>query len=291
MERTNSSSVVAIAASILIAVAVCCAVGQNGTTVGSVPVFWLCGLLAFLINWLAFIPANLAKTERYYDLVGSLTYLSIIGVAVIFTAELDTRSMLAAVMVTVWALRLGTFLFLRISKDGHDDRFDEIKVHAVRFLSVWTIQGLWALLTAACALAIITSASKVTLEWVGKLGVFVWCFGFLIEVVADAQKRAFKGNPENSGRFISTGLWSWSQHPNYFGEIILWLGMAIMALPVLNDWQWVALISPVFVYLLLTRVSGIPMLAAKAEKRWGSETEYQQYVSSTSKLIPRPPTH
>jgi len=203
MERTNSSSVVAIAASILIAVAVCFAVGQNGTTVGSVPVFWLCGLLAFLINWLAFIPANLAKTERYYDLVGSLTYLSIIGVAVIFTAELDTRSMLAAVMVTVWALRLGTFLFLRISKDGHDDRFDEIKVHAVRFLSAWTIQALWALLTAACALAIITSANKVTLEWVGKLGVIVWCFGFLIEVVADAQKRAFKGNPENSGRLVS----------------------------------------------------------------------------------------
>ncbi len=290
MQRSNTSIIVTILVCVLIAGGVCLAGGSQGARIGPIPVFALCGLLAFLVNWLAFIPANQAKSERYYDLVGSLTYLSIIALAVMLASSLDTRSILAALMVVVWALRLGTFLFMRISKDGHDDRFDDIKVHPLRFLSAWTMQALWALLTAACALAIITSNNKVPLEWLGKIGIAIWLLGFLIEVIADAQKRAFKRNPKNKGRFISSGLWSWSRHPNYFGEIVLWCGMAIMAMPILSGWQWVTLISPIFVFLLLTRVSGIPLLAAKAQQRWGHDLEFQRYLSSTSTLIPRPPS-
>lgn len=103
------------------------------------------------------------------------------------------------------------------------------------------------------------------------IGFLIWVFGFAFEVIANSQKRKFSADPQNKGRFIQTGLWSRSRHPNYFGEIMLWLGIAIIALPVLQGWQWVALISPVFVTLLLTRVSGVPMLEKKADTKWGGQ--------------------
>ncbi len=263
--------------------------GDNGARYQNVPIFLICGAWAFLINWIAFIPSNAAQTEKYYDLVGSLTYLSVIGLAVTLTPELSTRAKLAAILVAVWALRLGTFLFVRINQDGHDDRFDEIKTNPSRFFIAWTIQGLWALVTAACAIAIITGGNAKPLGIIGMFGLGVWALGFIIEVIADAQKRAFRKDPANKGKFINTGLWSWSRHPNYFGEITLWLGMAILAVPVLSGLQWVTLISPVFVFLLLTRLSGIPTLAKKSKQRWGDDPDYQAYLANTSLLFPLPP--
>jgi len=263
--------------------------GDNGAQYRNIPVFVICGAWAFLINWIAFIPSNAAQTEKFYDLVGSLTYLSLIGLAVTLTPELSSRAKLAALMVVAWALRLGTFLFIRINQDGHDDRFDEIKTNPSRFFIAWTIQGLWALMTAACALAIITGENNKPIAFIGFLGLGVWAFGFVIEIMADAQKRAFRRMPSNQGKFITTGLWSWSRHPNYFGEMTLWLGMAILAIPVLSGFQWVTLISPVFVFLLLTKVSGIPTLAKKSKQRWGDDPEYQAYLANTSLLIPLPP--
>ena len=115
----------------------------------------------------------------------------------------------------------------------------------------------------------------------------LWAFGFAIEVVADAQKNRFNANPEIKGKFISTGLWSRSRHPNYFGEIVLWVGVTIIALPVLQGWQWIAIISPIFVTLLLTRVSGIPLLEKKADQKWGGQEEYEEYKEKTPVLIPR----
>jgi steroid 5-alpha reductase family enzyme len=119
------------------------------------------------------------------------------------------------------------------------------------------------------------------------LGVIVWLIGFAIEVVADTQKRRFRADPANAGRFISTGLWSRSRHPNYFGEILLWSGVALMAVPTLSGWRWVVLISPVFVWLLLTRVSGVPLLEARAAARFGDDLAYGAYVKHTPVLVPR----
>ncbi|MGB9358746.1 MAG: DUF1295 domain-containing protein [Acidimicrobiia bacterium] len=289
MTPETRRSVIGIAVAILIGALVALAGSDGSTTIGWMPVFALCALLAYAINWLVFIPSNQKKTEHYFDLTGSATYLAVTVVALLLSADLDARAVIAAAMVAIWALRLGSFLFRRVRRDGRDGRFDEIKVDPLRFFMTWTLQGLWVLLTVAAALAIITSLERKDIGWVAIVGIAIWTAGFVIEVVADRQKSTFKQDPANTGRFITTGLWSWSRHPNYFGEIVLWIGMAIMAVPILSGWRWGVLISPVFVILLLTRVSGIPMLETRAEKRWGDDEEFRAYTRDTSVLIPRPP--
>jgi len=246
--------------------------------------------LAFLIQWVVFIPSYVFQTEKYFDITGSLTYLTVTGVALCYSrysVELDARTMLLAALVILWAVRLGTFLFSRIQKAGKDDRFDEIKPDFFRFLNVWTIQGLWITFTAAAALAAITTTVRKDLDAFAIVGALVWVIGFGIEVTADAQKARFNAIPANKGRFIQSGLWSRSRHPNYFGEIVLWIGIAIIAMPVLQGWQWVAMISPLFVTLLLTRVSGVPLLEKKADQKWGGQAEYEAYKKNTPVLIPR----
>ncbi len=279
----------AIVISTLIGLGVAWAGGQGGVMMGSVSLFFACGVLAFVVNWVAYVPANIFKTEKYYDITGTLTYLSVTAYAVVMADTLDLRAQIVAVLVAVWAVRLGSFLFARIVKDGHDRRFDKIKTNPIRFFMTWTLQGLWVVLTAACALAIITSTKRVPLDVFAYTGLAIWGLGFAFEAIADHQKKVFKNNPENKGKFISTGLWAWSRHPNYFGEIALWTGIAVMAAPVLSGWQWVSLVSPVFVTVLLTKVSGLPMLEARADKEWGDDADYQAYRQNTPVLVPRPP--
>ncbi len=290
MNAETRRSVIGIVVSVVIGALVALAGSDGSTTVGWLAVFGLGALLAYVINWAMFIPSNLAKTEHYFDLTGSATYLAVTAVALGLSDDLDARAVIAAAMVAVWALRLGSFLFRRVRRDGRDGRFDEIKIDPLRFFMTWTLQGLWVLLTIAAALAIITSVERQSIGWIAIVGIVVWILGFAIEALADRQKSVFKQDPSNTGRFITTGLWSWSRHPNYFGEIVLWTGIAIMAVPILSGWRWIVLISPVFVALLLTRVSGIPMLEARAEERWGDDEEFRAYTRRTSVLIPRPPS-
>ena len=288
-ERSNTQVLAAIAIAVVIGAVVSWAGSDGGDRVNALPVFALCGALAFIVNWLAFIPSALHQTEHYYDLVGGITYVSVTLFAVALSGDLDLRASLVAAMVLFWSLRLATFLFRRISRDGKDSRFDNIKNRPLRFFMAWTIQGLWVLLTAAAALAVITGGVREPLGAVGILGIVVWSIGILIEIIADRQKSAFREDPDNKGKFIKVGLWAWSRHPNYFGEIVLWTGMAIIAVPVLQGWQWATLISPVFVTFLLTRVSGIPLLEEKADERWGGQDDYEAYKRRTPVLIPKPP--
>lgn len=274
---------------IAIGALVALALSDGADQVGGIAVPMIAAAVAYTVNWLVYIPSAAAQNEQFYDLTGSLTYLSTTAVVLITSADLDARSIVVAVLVAVWAVRLGTFLFARVRTAGKDGRFDEIKVDPVRFLLAWTLQGLWVLFTLAAVIAIVSGGERRSFGAFAIVGLVVWTIGFAIEVIADRQKSAFNADPANDGRFITTGLWSWSRHPNYFGEIVLWTGIGIMALPVLEGWRWVALVSPVFVTVLLTRISGVPMLERRGLKRWGDDPEYQRYVASTSVLIPRPP--
>jgi steroid 5-alpha reductase family enzyme len=287
MKKTDRNSLVAFPILILMGLGVAWAGSQGGSALIGIPLFALSVGLAFLIQWLVFIPAYLRQTERFYDLTGSITYISVTTLAVFFSRGVDARAILLWVLVVIWAVRLGAFLFRRIQKRGKDDRFDEIKPSFMRFLNVWTIQGLWVTFTVAAALVAITTANRKELDWFAVIGFLVWVLGFGLEVVADSQKSRFSAIPDNQGKFIQTGLWSRSRHPNYLGEIILWIGVAVIALPVLQGSQWLAIISPVFVALLITRVSGIPLLEKKADGKWGGQDDYEAYKKSTPVLIPR----
>ncbi len=260
---------------------------HHGLSFNGLPIFALCVGLAFLINWIAFIPAFRMQSEKFYDFTGSLTYITVTVIALLLSGKSDLRSMILTALVMIWAVRLGTFLLRRVQKAGKDDRFDSIKPDFYRFLNAWTIQALWVTLTAAPAFIAISSAKVVEVGPLAIAGLIIWLLGFGVEVVADQQKSQFRKNPTNKEKFISTGLWSRSRHPNYFGEIVLWVGVTIIAIPVLQGWQWVALISPLFVFLLLTRVSGVPMLEAKADKKWGGQDDYETYKANTPVLIPK----
>lgn len=281
---------IAIVLVLAVGAGVAAAGSQGGVSAFGVPLFALGVILAFVIQWVAFIPAFLLKTEKFYDLTGSITYLSVIAAALFLNPAVDSRGWLLAGMVAVWAVRLGTFLFRRILAAGEDRRFREAKKSFARFLLYWTMQGLWVTFSLAAALASITAETKVELDIFALVGFVVWLLGFGIEVAADQQKSKFKQVPANKDKFIQTGFWAWSRHPNYFGEIVLWIGVSIIALPVLSGWQWVTLISPVFITLLLTRISGVPMLEARADEKWGGQPDYEAYKANTPVLIPRPPS-
>lgn len=289
MSNPSLTAIAGIGTSLSVSSAIAWAGSQDGSALTETPTFYLAGLQAFSLNWLMFVPAYLNQTERYFDLTGSLTFLSLIVLGLTFQSSLGLRDVLLAVLVSIWAVRLGWFLAQRIHKDREDRRFTSLKPSFPLFLMTWTLQGMWVFVTISCALAAITGTHDNPIGWVGWCGMGLWMVGFSFEVVADNQKRAFRRDPRNRNMFITQGLWAWSRHPNYFGEILLWVGIALLALPELTGWQLATLVSPVFVFILLTRVSGIPMLQARADEKWGHLVNYQNYKSQTPILIPWPP--
>lgn len=264
--------------------------GSNGTILSGsrgLHPFAVAVGIAFLLQWIAFVPAFAFQTERYFDLIGSVSYVTV-ALFVYFAAESQgPRSGLILAMVLIWAIRLGGFLFSRIHKTGKDGRFDAMKPSAIRFGAAWTLQGLWIVFTAAAALAAIGSPRAQAVDAYAVVGGLIWLAGFSFEAIADWQKSRFKSDPKNKGSFISSGLWSISRHPNYFGEIALWLGVAIVAVPALEGWQYATLLSPMFVAILLCKVSGIPLLENRADDQWGGQESYEAYKRSTPVLIPR----
>ena len=266
---------------------------------GSVPLFGLSamfvtGLWALALNWLAFIPSAAAQSDKFYDSVGALTYLTVTALAIYAALQthgaLDLRSMVVAAFVAIWCLRLGTFLYKRIhAAGGADSRFAKIRVNPARFLVAWTLQALWVILTASAAVAIITSQVRAEPDVFLWVGAAIWVLGFVFESVADNQKQAFRTDPANKGEFINVGIWRWCRHPNYFGEITLWFGILVIAVPVLSGLSWLVVISPIFVFLLLTRISGINLQDEQAKARWGDDPAYQAYRANTPALFPRPP--
>ncbi|KIC56611.1 DUF1295 domain-containing protein [Microbacterium hominis] len=286
MSQRPAAVIVTILVALGIGAALAVAGGSAGPARGGVSLFVLAVAAAFLVQIVAYIPAVMLRTEKFFDLTGGLTFALVAVGLLVAVAPASARSWVLVAMIVVWGVRLSVFLFVRVRAQGSDGRFDDIKGNPLAFLRVWIIQGLWVAVTSSAAWVGITATGGAGVDaWI-VVGAAVWLMGLIIEVLADAQKAAFRRDPANTGRFIDTGVWAWSRHPNYFGEILVWVGVAIVALPAAVGWQWVTLVSPLFVILLLTRVSGIPLLEKRADARWGEEPAYQEYKKRTPVLVP-----
>ncbi len=242
-------------------------------------------LLIFSIQWLCFIPAYIFQTEKFFDLTGSITYLTSVCYALYVTGSENPSDYIIVCCVAVWAIRLGYFLFTRIKKAGEDRRFRSIKPNFTRFLMTWTLQGMWVSMCLLCVLTALSSYSGTIMNNIFFIGLIIFIIGFVIEVIADHQKTVFRGIKENKDKFITSGLWSYSRHPNYFGEILLWTGIAIMSISSLQGLQYITLISPVFVYILLVYISGIRILEDLGQKKWGHLDSYKNYLKNTPRLF------
>jgi len=247
-------------------------------------------VMIFVIQWIAYIPAFIFKTEKFYDLTGSLTYISAILLALYSTNtshSFDLGGLIIGLAIIVWAIRLGSFLFMRIHKDKKDGRFDSIKTSFSQFFMTWTLQGMWVFICSSAALVAIANPTGVVINSVFMLGLALFILGFVVEVIADNQKTVFRSIPENKDLFINEGLWARSRHPNYFGEITLWTGITVMGISTFEGMNYLAIFSPIFSYLLLVYVSGVRMLEYRGHKKWGHLEEYQNYKKNTPKLIPK----
>ena len=276
---------------VLIAFLVSLASSQNGVSYNNYPISIICMALSFIIHWLVFIPSYFYKTEKFYDITGTVAYLSILlTTAYLINLVNDEgillRSIISIIFVMIWAIRLGIFLFKRVIKVGEDKRFEHAKKSFSKFLMFFNISALWVFLTIVNVLTMIINNSDSVTDLFFIIGFKIVIIGFIIEVVADMQKRKFRTNISNKGQFISSGLWSISRHPNYFGEMMIWVGISFVTIPILIGWQFITLISPIFVIFLLTKVSGINLLEASANDKWGADKNYQDYKDKTSVLIP-----
>ena len=245
-------------------------------------------IISFLLQWVLFFPAYFYQTEKFYDISGSINYILIVSYIYINnnrTHGFNIGNLVLSFLIFVWAIRLGMFLFLRIQKDGEDKRFGSIKPSATKFFMTWTIQATWVSICSLCALTGISSNSGVVINNLFFLGLTFFIVGFFIEVVADIQKTKFRKNPKNKNNFITTGLWAYSRHPNYLGEISIWTGISIISFSSLSNLQYVTLISPIFTYVLLVYVSGVNLLEESGNKKWGHLKGYKEYIQKTPRLL------
>ncbi len=259
--------------------------GLDGNYIFSIPQIVLMVFVIILIQWIMFVPSYLKSTEHYFDITGSITFITVSILAFALNENKNIRSMILTFLIVLWAIRLGIFLLKRVKAKGSDGRFDDLKDFSTFFM-VWNLQALWITFTLLSSLIIITSNYTDNFGIYDYVGIISWVIGLFIEVLADKQKSNFKNDNSNKNKFISTGLWKYSRHPNYLGEIILWSGITIIAIPSFNGWSWLGLVSPIFVFLMLKFISGVRILESRADMKWGKDKNYLKYKNNTPEIFP-----
>jgi len=242
--------------------------------------------ISFLVNALFFVFASLRKTDTVTDLSYGLSFF-LTSLGLVFAFRIEGASWLFPfIAVMLWALRLAIYLFARILTIKVDHRFDGRREDPVKFARFWILQ---ALSTAIIMLPVILSSNhaRPSFSIAQVIGALIWLAGLGIETMADSQKFSFKR--KNREGFIASGIWSWSRHPNYFGEMLVWWGLWVYVLPSLQGFEHLAILGPLYISILLRFVSGVPLLEKSAQKKYGSSPEYQDYVERTSLLILWPP--
>jgi len=243
-------------------------------------------IVSLAINITLFIPAFIYKTDKLTDLSYSISF--IILALITFLGSTGTLFHIVLLsIITIWALRLGIYLLIRIRKISRDKRFDGVRENFWKFLKFWVLQALavWVILLPSIS---IFSIEEPVFNTLAYIGLTIWLLGLIIETFADYQKYTFINNEKNKGMWIDSGLWKYSRHPNYLGEMMIWIGVYIFTLSSLvGILPFVMLASPLFIIFLLLFGSGIPMLEKGADKRWGDNPKYQAYKKRVGVLLPK----
>ncbi|MFW0861986.1 MAG: DUF1295 domain-containing protein [Candidatus Komeilibacteria bacterium] len=239
---------------------------------------------SLLIQAVLFVAAFIKQTDKLTDFSYGLTFV-ILAITGLFQSSKLVGHYILTAMIVLWALRLAVYLVIRIRKIKKDKRFDGIREKFLSFAGFWLLQGItiWVVLISS----IFYYQEAVEFNSLSIIGMAIYLFGLYFESLADMQKYRHINNPNNKDRWIQTGLWKYSRHPNYFGEICVWLGVYLFVFPTLHfPLSLIALLSPLYITILLLFVSGIPKLEKYADNRWGNDQEYLKYKESTSILIP-----
>ena len=240
--------------------------------------------LAVQVVFFAF--AGTLKTDKVTDLSYGLTFVIIAAALLLRDGTWALPQVVLTLMVVLWGARLAGYLFYRIIRIGRDVRFDGVRERFWSFAKFWLFQGLavWVILLPVT----LWFARPGSWNWLMSTGLVLWLAGLAIETVADAQKFGQKTRPGGGARWTDVGLWRYSRHPNYFGELLCWWGVFLFVSGDLAGWSWLAVLGPLTITLLLLFVTGIPTLESSAQKKWGSNPEYAAYRRRTRLLVPLP---
>jgi steroid 5-alpha reductase family enzyme len=229
------------------------------------------------------------KIDTVTDFAGTSNFLVLSVVSFLTGSLSDVRKVVVTSLVCLWALRLTGFLLYRIVLWGEDRRMDRMRGDLSKLVLFWTFQAVWVWVVSLPVTILNVSTRDSALVVTDYGGWILFFSGLALETVADFQKLFFKASVESRGKWINVGVWRWSRHPNYFGEILVWIGVVISSHPVLKGWGWTAVLSPVFLAWLLLFVSGIPLLESSSNKKHGENQQYMDYKRRTSILIPLSP--
>ena len=248
-------------------------------------------ILVVAFNILAFVIAFQKQTDKLTDITYSASFV-IIALYTWFLGNngSDLSKIILVALVSVWAIRLGVFLLMRVGKLGHDARFEKIRPNKKRFFRFFLIQGFgaWIISTPFAIRLFKDSPTDLGTYGLGieKIGLMIAIIGFLIEIIADHQKNTFKSKKGNDSKIYTGGLYSMVRYPNYLGEILFWLGIFIYSSVVFSGLDWISVISPICITYLLLFLSGIPFLEKSRNSKYGNDAQYVEYKKSTSKILP-----
>ena len=255
-------------------------------SINEIPIVYLFTSSILILNSTFFLHSYIYKTDIFFDLVGSLSFLSIGVISLLLIPNIDANQILVFFLLLFWSLRLGPFLFIRRLGANNDERLKEFFNSPLSLYFLWSMNSLWVFFTSLSMIIIFSSPNENEFGLIQWLGLIVWVTGYVIEVISDSQKTKF--NKFNKGKFINIGLWKYIRHPNYLGEIIIWVGIFIISLNYIHSLtSFLSILSPIFVFLLLRFITGVPQLEARGKEKWGHLDEYNSYKEKTGLLFPK----